>query len=242
MSKLEIVRYGADRLRFGPWRGDPHVAQVVPSPSHVPSRAAVDGCLVELARLGYRGALTSALAEAEQAPFFEAGFVVHERLHLLRHRLGRLPEVPPLPRHTRLRRGLRLDRRRVLEVDGAAFDAFWRFDHRGLDEARSATPSSRFRVIVEGSVVGYAVTGRAGRLGYLQRLAVLPDRQGRGLGTALVVDALGWARRHGATAVLVNTQEANQGALSLYEHLGFEHEPTGLAVLERSLADVGDGR
>lgn len=236
MSKLEIAGFGADRLRFGPWRGDPEVAQVVPSPSHVPSRQAVDGCVAELARLGYRGALTSALSAPEQVPFFEAGFGVHERLHLLRHHLAPLPPLTPPPPGTRLRRGSWFDRRQVLAVDGASFDPFWRFDERGLDEARAATPSSRLRVAVDRSVVGYAVTGRAGRVGYLQRLAVLPGHQGRGLGTALVVDALGWARRRGVESVLVNTQEGNDAALALYLRLGFELEPTGLAVLERSLA------
>ena len=84
-------------------------------------------------------------------------------------------------------------------------------------------------------VTGYAITGRAGALGYLQRLAVHPDHQREGVGTALVADALWWARRRGAIAMLVNTQESNATALTLYERLGFHAEPEGLAVLERRL-------
>ena len=110
----------------------------------------------------------------------------------------------------------------MLEVDGLAFDRFWRFDTTGLADARTATPHARFRVAAIGSeVVGYHVTGRAGTLGYLQRLAVHPDRHGHGIGTALVGDSLDWCHRKGCRSVLVNTQEANQRALSLYEHLGF---------------------
>ena len=61
----------------------------------------------------------------------------------------------------------------VLEVDGRAFDAFWHIDDEGLDHAIRATPQSRFRVAEEDErIAGYAVTGRAGEQGYLQRLAV----------------------------------------------------------------------
>ena len=56
----------------------------------------------------------------------------------------------------------------------------------GLDDAVGATPSARLRVGVDpdgyAPVAGYAVTGRAGSRGYLQRLAVDPRCQRRGLG------------------------------------------------------------
>src|SRR5206468_1358207 len=125
--------------------------------------------------------------------------------------------------------------------DARAFDHFWRFDRAGLADARRATPSSRYRVAEGGlhggrsGVVGYAITGRAGDVGYLQRLAVDPDHHHRGIGSALVSDSLWWARRRGASVVLVNTQETNVAAQALYRHLGFDYEEHGLAVLERSL-------
>ena len=130
----------------------------------------------------------------------------------------------------------------VLGVDAEAFDAFWRFDHDGLADARAATPTHRFQVaVVDRTIVGYHVTGRAGILGYLQRLAVQPAYHGRGIGTALVGDALAWCRRHRCTSVMVNTQEANRRALRLYEHLGFIPEPHGLAVLEHPLVPSRSG-
>ena len=49
-------------------------------------------------------------------------------------------------------------------------------------------------------VVAYAITGRAGDIGYLQRLAVDPDHHHRGIGSALVLDSLGWARRRARTS------------------------------------------
>ena len=84
-------------------------------------------------------------------------------------------------------------------------------------------------------VVGYAVTGRAGAQGYLQRLAVHPGRQGLGLGIDLVADALHWLRRRDVTTCWVNTQEANTAALSLYTRLGFTPARHQLTVLRRDL-------
>jgi ribosomal protein S18 acetylase RimI-like enzyme len=240
MGRLDVVQWGSDRLRVGSWRGDATIAQVVPPPGQLPSRGTIDRCLGELGGRGYRTALTSALTYAEQQPFLDAGFVVHERLHLLRHDLHDVPSRPPRPdRSLRLRRGRRSDRNAVLAVDAAAFSPFWRFDARGLDDARAATPNSRFRVADDDEVVGYAVTGRAGTIGYLQRLAVLPHRQRHGIGRALVLDALVWVRKRGAASLLVNTQETNGAALELYEQMGFEREAYGLAVLEHPLGANG---
>jgi ribosomal protein S18 acetylase RimI-like enzyme len=186
-----------------------------------------------LARRGYREVLTAALTAPEQSVFCSAGFTVHERLHLLRHDLRNL-EVPR-PDGYRLRRARRWERKALLVVDHDAFDSFWRLDPVSLVEAIQATPVSRVRVAVDGGIVGYAITGHAGDTGYLQRLAVQPEHQGRGIGRALVDDALTWLRSRNATAASVNTQEANQRALHLYERMGFVRVEPGLAVLRCEL-------
>lgn len=237
MSTLR-ARYGPfDRLRIGPWRGDPAVAQVA-LVGRLPSDDDLRRCLDELAARGYRNVLTSALGPLEQQPFLRAGFEEHERLHLLGHRLRPLPDAPLY----RVRRARRSDREAVTAVDAAAFDAFWRLDAGALDDALAATPSVRFRVWEApagtagvGVVAGYAITGRAGKRGYLQRLAVAPAHQRRGGAAALVRDGLRWVRRWGGNEVMVNTQEANHGALAAYLRLGFELRPHGLAVLRRAL-------
>ncbi len=233
-SKFDIVQWGPDRLRIGPWRGDPDVAFVAPVVGRAATPDTVERCLHVLADRGYRCVITAALTAGEQQSFLDLGFVVRERLHLLRHDLS----VLPARGHHRLRRALPFDHAAVLAVDRRAFDTFWRFDRDGLGDARRATPSSRFRVADDHGVVGYAITGRAGAAGYLQRLAVDPAQHHRGIATALVGDALWWARRHGVNAMLVNTQQANLAALTLYEKLGFVPEEHGLAVLERTLADL----
>lgn len=257
MRRLAVLNLGSDRFRWGPWRGDDRLAYLVPVP--VPGRPlsaqGITNALEVIKGGGYSGVLTAALGHNELAPFSAAGFSTHERLHLLRHPLDRLPA--PKPRRGPIRRAGRQDRTEVLSVDSSAFDPFWRFDQLGIDEARRATPHTRFRVhasLPSGlastlptagpMIAGYAITGRSLDLSYLQRLAVRPEAQRQGIGRALVIDALHWARRRSATAMLVNTQEINRRALALYESLGFELEEQGLTVLWRSFepATVDAGR
>jgi ribosomal protein S18 acetylase RimI-like enzyme len=231
---VDEVRRGSERLRVGAWRGDGSVAYVAPVTDRPPSSALVRHACVVLAERGYREVLTAALAEPERAGFLAAGFEVRDSLHLLAHDLRQIPTAPPAA----LRRGRRSDKADALTVDHRAFPTFWRLDAGGLHEAMTATPSARFRIaVVDRRVVGYAVTGRAGHRGYLQRLAVDPTVQGRGLGRALVADCLTWLQRRGVTNAVVNTQVENERALQLYLAMGFRLQPSGLEVLGRTIAE-----
>jgi ribosomal protein S18 acetylase RimI-like enzyme len=193
-----------------------------------PDTTDVERCLAGLRRRRVLQAVTPALNPFEAEPFRQAGFTVHEELHLLAR-----PITDPLPRPGHpMRRGRPWDNRRVLALDAMAFEDFWRFDSAALKEAKRATPTHRFMVATDGNrPIGYAVTGRAGSRGYLQRLAVDPAAQGRGVGSSLVHDSLGWLQRKRADLALVNTQERNTRALALYQRLGFRRQPEGLLVL-----------
>ncbi|MGH9188160.1 MAG: GNAT family N-acetyltransferase [Acidimicrobiales bacterium] len=233
---LDLLRVGGEQLRIGAWRGDARVAYIAPlAETRGPTAEAVRQCAAALVGRGYTEAVTAAVPPAEAAGFRAVGFTVREHLHLLAHDLLALPTVSAPP-DTRLRRAHRADRPAVLAVDGLAFPGFWRLDSEGLDEALAATPSTRFRVAVtDGRVTGYAVTGRSGHRGFIQRLAVAPTHQNRGIGALLTADGLRWLRRRNADRVMVNTQERNQTALSLYERLGFRRQPGGLVVLHADL-------
>ena len=236
---LDVIRWGRERARTGPWRGDRRVALLTPLPgTPVPSLAFVRRCLDNLTARGFTAVVTGALAPVEQRAFLAAGFAEAERLHLLSRDLSDLPtcRVPG----ARLRRARTRDREAVLRIDHGAFPSFWQLDDAGLTDALTATPHARFQVAVDdttGRVVGYAVSGRSGRNGYLQRLAVDPAEQGRGLGRWLVLDGLRWLTRWRADQCVVNTQWGNEVALGLYERIGFRRLPHGLAVLSMGEGD-----
>jgi ribosomal protein S18 acetylase RimI-like enzyme len=232
--RVDVIKWGSERARAGPWRGDREVAYLSPlADAPVPSAAFVRRCLDQLAARGYCRVVTGALSPAESSGFLAAGFEISEQLHLLAHDLIRIPDAPSA---VPFRRAGRLDQAAVLEVDHRAFRPFWQLDRGGLTDAVRATPQARFRVADNGMVIGYAITGRAARRGYLQRLAVDPEHGGRGLGGALVVDGLRWLKRWRVEQAVVNTQLDNGRALDLYERLGFRRQPLGLSVLSAGIA------
>jgi GNAT superfamily N-acetyltransferase len=236
---LQSLTIDGARFRAGRWRARGDLAYLVPlSPAHTLTESALAKARAALDAQGFDEIVTAAVAPPERAAFVKDGFEEREQLHLLRHDLRDLPAVSrPWTRRSRPRieRGTNTDRAEVLALDSRTFDEFWQLDEEGLTDAMDATPVSRLRVIRDPHIVGYAVAGRAGTQGFLQRLAVDPERQGDGLGTMLVHDALHWMRRRGATVGWVNTQEANQRALGLYEHLGFRPAEHNLTVLARAV-------
>ncbi len=75
---------------------------------------------------------------------------------------------------------------------------------------------------------------------YLAELYVVPSRRGRGLGRALVEEALGEARRRGADTMDIGVDEPDRAARQLYESLGFTNRSRGdegplMYVYERDL-------
>jgi ribosomal protein S18 acetylase RimI-like enzyme len=237
MSLLRDAGTRALRLRVRPWQGDAAVAHVTPAIDYLGplTPADVEQTLARLRAEGYRSVVTSALHLPDRRPFLEVGFRETEWLHLLRHPFDRVALATPVT-GIALRRGRRRDHAEVLAVDRAAFSPFWQLGHAGLDEALSATSTVHFQVARDrGAIVGYAVCGRAGHRGYVQRLAVAPGAEGRGIGAGLLGDGLRWLRRWGARDALVNTQVGNHRSLRLYQRWGFVLQPDGLAVLELGL-------
>jgi ribosomal-protein-alanine N-acetyltransferase len=236
----EVLQWGWERARTGPWRGDGEIAYLAPlAPAGAPSVDFLHRCLDTLVARGFSRVVTSALAPAEQRGFLAVGFEEYERLHLLSHDLADVPRPSKEPGQL-LRRGRNADWPAVLAVDASAFAPFWRLDESGLREAIEATPVARSRVATPGrgggdGVMAYAVTGLSAAQGYLQRLAVHPDHRRAGLGRALGLDGLRWLRRKGVSEAVVNTQLGNEPALALYLSLGFRLEPIQLSVLHRRL-------
>ena len=70
--------------------------------------------------------------------------------------------------------------------------------------------------------VGVLLASRlSGRAGHICQVSVLPEAQGRGLGTALVIAALRSFRRQGHESASLSVTVGNAPAYRLYERLGF---------------------
>ncbi|NPV54614.1 MAG: GNAT family N-acetyltransferase [Firmicutes bacterium] len=57
--------------------------------------------------------------------------------------------------------------------------------------------------------------------GVIELVAVSPEAQGKGVGTALVLRSLGWFAQQGVSSVEVGTQTRNLHAVRLYQKVGF---------------------
>ena len=208
--------------------------------SMVPTPEQVDTWLADAyaAATPVHAVRTGALYPAAAAVFLERGFTVIDRLvllerTLLQNRTGRRKREAT---SARLRRARRRDLATMAAIDQAAFPVGWRNDVASLSAIAGATPSARTRLArigdADSHTVGFAITGKAGTTGYLQRIAVCPDAQGRGVGRRLVDDAVEWLKRRGANRALVNTGVDNLAALQMYERASFDPLDDQLVVLE----------
>lgn len=108
----------------------------------------------------------------------------------------------------------------VHQVDQQAFEPRWQNPQSLLEIALS---KSAIATVAEksGKIVGYQISTANTSSGHLARLAVLPELQGQGIGTALVRDLLSQFQLWGTLRVTVNTQKDNFSSLALYEKIGF---------------------
>jgi len=130
--------------------------------------------------------------------------------------------LPPItaPADTLIRPMTLDDLERVERVDITAFPPIWQHSRAYLELAfRQAAIAS----VAEtgGRIVGYQISTATPLGGHLARLAVEPQRQGHGIGHALLHDVLAQFMRRGARAVTVNTQTNNHASLAVYQKMGF---------------------
>jgi ribosomal protein S18 acetylase RimI-like enzyme len=226
------------RARLGRWPDRADVAHLVLLDHHmVPDRDDVESWLADGRAQGATTLRTGALFPLSTPAFLAAGFEVIDTLSLLE-----LDLQEHAPDRTHARHVARLRRLRPSHLDEAAavdqraFPAPWANNTAALRDIVTATPRYRARCVhQDGRMVAFSISGRASTWGYVQRLAVDPSAQRRGLARLLVADALDWMRRRDVERVLVNTATDNAAALALYRSLGFVERPERLTILERSL-------
>lgn len=98
-----------------------------------------------------------------------------------------------------------------------------------LDDPESAivAPGGMIFLALEGkTVIGAVAMIRTGDgRGELAKMAVTPSCQGRGIGELLGSACVRWATANGLSTVFLETNSRLDGAIRLYERLGFRHAP-----------------
>jgi ribosomal-protein-alanine N-acetyltransferase len=116
----------------------------------------------------------------------------------------------------------------VIAVDRAAFTPHWWQGETTMLRRKAAASHFVVGEALEG-VVGYIEGESLVSLAHINRIAVHPKYQGRGVGALLLQDALDRFWRLGAERITLNTQSNNDSSQRLYRHFGFK--PTGDVVI-----------
>jgi ribosomal-protein-alanine N-acetyltransferase len=180
-----------------------------------------DLCAVTRAQ-GFARLLGPLVPDDAVAPYIATGFSERQRIVVYRMQPP-LSVVRPAPVGVSVRIGLPTDQAAVVALDAACFDEFWRYDQELLHHYIA---SERLGVAeAAGHLVGYTLSTVHGAEGTIGRLAVTDEWRGRGIGTALLADAVAYLARKGALAVTLCTQEENDGSRRLYRKAGFRESP-----------------
>lgn len=160
----------------------------------------------------------------------ERGFAPAVRVVTLDKKDRAIPDgsTPPV----RLRQPTKDDFAMLADIDRRAFTPMWWRSESSVRQRGKAT--SRFTVAeLEGEVVGYAEWECGLSAAHVNRLAVDPRYQGRGIGALLLTRVLEALWNCGAQTVSLNTQASNHRSQRLYDRFNFR--PTGESVIVWSL-------
>jgi ribosomal protein S18 acetylase RimI-like enzyme len=95
---------------------------------------------------------------------------------------------------------------------------------RAIEQKLAVQRELFFVAVLEGTVVGTAMGGYDGHRGWLYKLAVLPDIQGRGIGRALVLRVVAELKARGCPKMNLQVMASNAKVIAFYEKLGFAVE------------------
>lgn len=182
-----------------------------------------------LYELGVGSVFSPALFPSSTRLWRRTGFDDYATLDVMERAL--LGEVAR-PTDVEVRTETRPDWDQILEIDREAFEGFWLMSRNGLIEAHDTNRSAVLLTAQsEGRLTGYAIVGSQWGTAYLHRIAVRPGDSGRGIGTALLEEAIHWATRTGSRTMVLNVRPENTGAKRVYERAGFTSTRTALRVL-----------
>jgi N-acetylglutamate synthase-like GNAT family acetyltransferase len=139
------------------------------------------------------------------------------------------------------------------EADAAAFRALneqWiahhfvveEQDRRQLDDPVAAYIATGGEILIaelDGRSIGCVALVPDGSGAYeLSKMAVSPERRGRGTGRKLLTAAIELARQHGAQSLFLGSSHKLPAAVHLYEAVGFRHVPPEALHMPYARADV----
>jgi ribosomal protein S18 acetylase RimI-like enzyme len=113
----------------------------------------------------------------------------------------------------------------VTDIDQASFPWLWRNNRAEFDVYLHTPGVEVWLVEADGEPIAYFGVTLFPDWGHLDRVAVIPQHQGRGFGLESLGLAVDTMRRRGARRVGLSTQRTNRRSQRLYERFGFRRTP-----------------
>lgn len=102
----------------------------------------------------------------------------------------------------------------------------WNVPGDDIAKKRAFQPELFFVAVQDGRIVGSVMAGYEGHRGWINYLAVLPERQSDGLGRALMAHAERALAALGCPKVNLQVRGSNQAVVAFYERLGYRVDDT----------------
>ncbi|MGN6673182.1 MAG: GNAT family N-acetyltransferase [Thermomicrobiales bacterium] len=205
----------------GPWRHRTEIVVIQELTARLRDEELVEALVAECRRRALPLVVMLDQYEIRRDSFYSRiGFALLQ--HIIIYELPRLPRVAPQPRHLRFVPLSATNQDDLLRVDHAAFPWLW-----WNSAAEFAAYAALYGVEIyigyeqDGTPAAYiGITSYRG-WGHLDRIAVIPDRQGTGYGLEALNFAIARLSEHGARRVGLSTQADNIRSQHLYETYGF---------------------
>lgn len=97
----------------------------------------------------------------------------------------------------------------------------WNNPHRDIQRKLCVRPELFLVGVQDGHIVASVMAGYEGHRGWLNYLAVAPERQRHGLARAMVAEAERLLREAGCPKINLLVRSANQGVIEFYRRLGY---------------------
>ena len=123
----------------------------------------------------------------------------------------------------------------LLDLDHKIFDDYWKNSKASFEETMKSCNNNYLFKSGEGNDLdGYAILGETRKFTYLQRIGIVKDYQGSGLGDNLLRSVVDFALKRKFLNIKLNTQNDNVSALSLYKKNNFQIMPRKLVIMKTS--------
>ncbi len=123
----------------------------------------------------------------------------------------------------------------LLDLDHKIFDDYWKNSKASFEETMKSCNNNYLFKSGEGNGLdGYAILGETRKFTYLQRIGIVKDCQGSGLGDNLLRSVVDFALKRKFLNIKLNTQNDNVSALSLYKKNNFQIMPRKLVIMKTS--------